>query len=133
MQTKMFVFIGVPNSKSAPTIDELQDKLQLELSTNGKALQFSKKDKLLTSRYNDISYYISILTLKNELTDWLTMAKDFELSSDKSNLTEKTITDRYNKLRITKPTLYSETEYSIAITIFNTLRQFSGLEIISFQ
>lgn len=133
MHTKVFVFIGLPNSKSAPTTDELQDKLQLELSTNGKALQFSKKDKLLTSRYNDVSYYVSVLNSKNELKDWLKMAKDFELSSDKSSLTEKTINDRYNKLRITKPTLYSETEYSIAMTIFNTLKQCTCLEIISFQ
>lgn len=129
----MFVFIGVPKSLSAPTIDELQDKLQFELSTTDKTLQFSKSDRLLTARYNDISYYVSILTSKNELKDWLKMAKNFELSLDKSNLTDKTITDRYNKLRITKPTLYSETDYSIAMAIFNTLNQFTGLEIISFQ
>ena len=133
MQSKMFVFIGVPNSKSVPTTDELLDKLQLKLSNADKGLQFSKKDKLLISRFNDVSYYVSILNSKNELKDWLKMAKDFELSSDNSSLTTKAIAGRYDKLRITKPNLYSETDYAIAMTIYNTLDQFTGLDIISFQ
>lgn len=133
MQTKMFVFIGIPNSKTSPTTDELLDRLQLQLSTTGKSLQFTKKDKLLTARYNDVSYYISILDSKKELKDWLQMAKDFELSTDTTSLTGKTISDRYNKLRITKPHLYSENEYSNAETIFNAIKQFRELDIISFQ
>ncbi len=133
MQTKMFVFIGVPNSKPAPTTDELQDRLQLQFSTTDKSIQFTKKEKLLTSRYNDVSYYVSILDSKKELKYWLQMAKDFELSSDTTTLTEKAISDRYDKLRITRPNLYSESEYSIAETIFNAMKQFGQLDIISFQ
>ncbi len=120
----MFVFIGVPNSKPAPTTYELQDRLQFQFSTIDKSLQFNKKDKLLTARYNDVSYYVSILDSKKELKDWLQMAKDFELSSDTISLTEKTISGRYDKLRITKPNLYSESEYSIAETIFKAMKQF---------
>jgi hypothetical protein len=133
MQTKMFVFIGVPNMNPAPTTDELQDRLQFQFSTTNKSLQFTKKDKLLTARHNDVSYYVSILDSKRELKDWLQMAKDFELSSDTTSLTGKAISDRYDKLRITKPNLYSETEYSIAETIFNAMKQFGQLDIISFQ
>lgn len=59
------------------------------------------------------------------------MAKDFELSSDTTSLTEKKIFDRYNKLRITKPDLYSENEYSIAEIIFDTMSQFKQLDIIT--
>ena len=129
----MFVFIGVPNSKPAPTTDELQDRLKFHFSTTDKSLVFTKKDKLLTSRYNDVSYYVSILDSKKELKDWLQMAKDFELSSDTITLTEKTISDRYDKLRITKPNLYSENEYFIAEKIFNAMKQFGYLDIISFQ
>jgi len=128
----MFVFIGVPNLKSAPT-DELQDRLQSQFSIAAKSLQFTKKDKLLTFRYNDVSYYVSILESKKELKDWVQMAKDFELSSDTTSLTEKAIADRYNKLRITKPNLYSENEYSVAATIFDAMKQFGQLDIISFQ
>lgn len=133
MQTKIFVFIGVPNSKPVPTTDELQGRLQFQFLTTDKSIQFTKKDKLLTSRCNDVSYYVSILDSKKELKDWLRMAKDFELSSDTTSLTEKTISDRYDKLRITKPNLYSENEYSIAETIFNAMKQFGQLDIISFQ
>lgn len=129
----MFVFIGIPNSKSAPTTDELLDRLQFQFSTTDKPLRFTKKDKLLTSRYNDVSYYVSILDSKKELKDWLQMANDFELSSDTTSLTEKAISDRYDKLRITKPSLYSENEYSVAETIFNVMKQFGQLDIISFQ
>ena len=133
MQSKMFVFIGVPNSKPVPTTDELQDRLQLQFSTTDISLQFTKKDKLLTCRCNDVSYYVSILDSKKELKDWLQMAKDFELSPDTTSLTKKAISDRYDKLRITKPNLYSENEFSIAETIFNTMKQFAQLDIISFQ
>ena len=129
----MFVFIGVANSKPLPTTEELEDRLKLQFSTADTSLLFTKKDKLLTTRYNDVSYYISILDSKKELKDWLQMAKDFKLSADTTNLTEKTIADRYDRLRITKPGLYSETEYSIACTIFNAINQFKNLDIISFQ
>ena len=61
------------------------------------------------------------------------MAKDFELSSEMISLTEKAISDRYDKLRITKPNLYSENEYLIAETIFNAMKHFGQLDIISFQ
>src|SRR3569623_1776783 len=111
MQSKMFIFIGVPNSKPSPTTDELQDQLQSQFSTSDESLQFTRKGKLLTSRYNDVNYYISILKSKKELKDWLQMARNFELSSDITSLTEKTIVDRYDKLRIIKPGMYSETEY----------------------
>ncbi len=129
----MFVFIGVPNSKSSTTINDIEDRLQLEFSTSDKSLQFTKKDKLLTSRHNDVSYYISVLELKKELKDWAEMAKDFGLSSDLTSLTENSIAKRYDKLRITNPTLYSETEYSIAMTIFKIIGQFDSLDIVSFQ
>jgi hypothetical protein len=133
MQSKMFVFIGVPNSKPVPTTDELQDRLQFQFSTNDKSLRFTKKDKLLTCRHNDVSYYVSILDSKKELKDWLQLGEDFELCCDTTSLTEKAISDRYNKLRTTKPNLYSENEYSIAETIFNAMKQFGQLDIISFQ
>lgn len=78
----------------------------IRFGTTDKSLQFTKKDKLLTSRYNDVSYYISILDSKKELKDWLQMTNDFEPSPDTTNLTEKAISDRYDKLRITKPNLF---------------------------
>ena len=133
MQTKMFVFIGVTNSEPAPTINELLDRLQFRFSSTDISIQFTQKDKLLISRYSDVSYYVSILNSKKELKDWLQMAKDFELSSDTTSLTEKKIFDRYNKLRITKPDLYSENEYSIAEIIFDTMNQFKQVDIMSFQ
>lgn len=133
MQTKMFVFIGIPNSRPVPTTDELHDRLQLQFSTTDRPIQFTKEGKLLSSTHNEVGYYISILGSKKEFKDWLQMAKDFELSQDTTSLTEKEITARYNKLRITKPTLYSENEYSIAETIFKTMNHFTQLEIISFQ
>lgn len=133
MQTKMFVFIGVPNSKPAPTTVELHDRLLFQFLSTDKYLRFTKKDNLLTSRYNDVSYYVSILDSKKELKDWLQMANDFELSCDATYLTEKAISERYNKLKITKPNLYSENEYSIAETIFYAMKQFGQLDIISFE
>jgi hypothetical protein len=133
MQTKMFVFIGVPNSKASPTTAELHDQLNSQFATTDKSFQFTKKDKLLTSRYNDVSYYVSILDSKKDLKDWLQMAKDFELSSDITSLTETAIANRYDKLRITQPSLYSETEYTIAVIVFNAMKQFTSLDIISFQ
>jgi hypothetical protein len=129
----MFVFIGVTNSEPAPTINELLDRLQFRFSSADISIQFTQKDKLLISRYSDVSYYVSVLNSKKELKDWLQMAKDFELSSDTTSLTEKKIFDRYNKLRITKPDLYSENEYSIAEIIFDTMSQFKQVDIISFQ
>lgn len=133
MQTKMFVFIGVTNSRPAPTIDELHDRLQSRFSSTDQSIQFTGNGKLLTARYYDVGFYVSILDSKKELKDWLQMAKDFELSSATTSLTKEAILERYNKLRITKPHLYSENEYSIAETIFDVMSQFKQLEIISFQ
>ena len=133
MQTKMFVFIGVPNSKPVPTADELKDRLQLQFSITDKSIQFTKKDKLLSFMHNEVSYYVSLLDTKKELKDWLQLAKDFELSSDTTSLTEKIIFDRYDRLKIAKPNLYSENEYLIAETIYNAVKEFGQLDIISFQ
>jgi len=58
MQTKMFVFIGVPDSKLALTTEELKDRLELQFSTFNKSIQFTKKDKLLSLMYNEVSYYV---------------------------------------------------------------------------
>lgn len=64
MQTKMFVFIGVTNSEPAPTINELLDRLQFRFSSTDISIQFTQKDKLLTSRYSGVSYYVSVLNSK---------------------------------------------------------------------
>ena len=65
----MFVFIGVPNSKSSLTINEIEDRLKFEFCTNDKSISFAKEGELLTSKYDDVNYYVSILKSKGELND----------------------------------------------------------------
>ena len=133
MQTKMFVFVGIPRAKSFPTIGELQNRLESEFSSTGKSLQFTKKEQLLSARHNGVSYYVSILDSKKDLKHWIQMARDFEISSDLTSLIESRIDNRYNELRITKPGLYSEIEYSIVMIIFSTISKFESLDLMSFQ
>ena len=61
------------------------------------------------------------------------MATDFELSIDLTELDKDKIIKRYERLKISSPSLYDDLHYSLAETIFNEMSKFSKLSIYSFQ
>jgi hypothetical protein len=74
MQSPMFVFAGFQSS-SNDTLSILFERLNKIFSEKQIPVLLTKKDKLLTSRFEDASFYITILTTKMKLkigTKWLT-------------------------------------------------------------
>ena len=114
----MFVFAGLKRGEAIDSLPILLEKLNKIFSGQQLFLSFTRKDKLLTSRFGDVSFYISIFNDEKEVKDWYQMAKDFELTSkpnpiDNVNF-EKRLTDK--KLRL--PALYKDDHYLIAKTIY---------------
>src|SRR4051812_12341516 len=97
MQSRLFVFIGLPNGNSDADLNILQERLNKRFSEGNVLLQFSRKEELLTGRYEGVNFYISILKSKNELPDWFEMAKNFELTVNLSKVNKEELSNRYNK------------------------------------
>ena len=87
------------------------------------------KDKLLNARFENVSYYVSLIRDKNEIKDWTKMAKDFELDGNKQPVDEVEFLECNNRKKIKNPAFYSDQHYSIAETIFDSLNNFSEMEI----
>lgn len=96
MQSKMFVFIGFPHDYSVVNLDTELDKLNRKFSNNN-SLHFSRKDKLISADFDDVSFYISFPKSKTEISDWIQLAKDFELSIDLNATSMEALEKRYEE------------------------------------
>jgi len=95
-------------------------------------ISFTKKDELLTSRFDDVSFYVAFMKDKTELKDWLQMAKDFELTSKPNPIDSNGLEKRYHRKKKNSPDLYKEIHYSIGEIIFTEMNKFLPVEIYFF-
>ena len=133
MQSKLFVIIGLPNEKSNADLTILHERLNKRFLEGDFLLEVTKKEELLSARYEGVNFYISILNSKNELPDWFEMAKNFELTVNKSEVNEEELSKRYCHSITRHPNLYEVVHYTIGKEIFTEINSFSGVSIYSFQ
>jgi hypothetical protein len=97
MQSRLFVFIGLPQEKSEADLNILQERLNKRFSEGEFLLQFSKKEELLTARFQGVNFYVSILKSKKELPEWFEMAKNFELTVNVSAFNKEELSMSYDR------------------------------------
>lgn len=132
MQSKMFVFIGFPKEYSVINLDIELAKLNKRFSNNN-ALHFSRKDKLISAEFDDVSFYISFPQSKTEISAWIQLAIDFELSIDLNVTSREVLEKRYDESKKQFPMLYDDIHYSIAKDIFEEITKIPDLTVVSFQ
>jgi len=59
MQSKLFVFIGVFEKKSAVDLEILMERLQEKYTKKAIGIEFNRKGDLLLSNFNEVSFYIT--------------------------------------------------------------------------
>jgi len=132
MQSPMFVFIGLREQRSAGDTELLLTRLDQSFSVNQIPINFTRKDELLDSVYDNVSFYVAFMKDKTELKDWLQMAKDFELTSKPNPIGNQDLEKRYYQKKKNSPELYQEIHYSIGEIIFTEMNKFLPVEIYLF-
>ena len=133
MQSKLFLFVGVPDKNSDATLDKLEERLKAKVLPNGTVISFKRKDKLLSARLEDTSYYITVLSNNEDIKDYYKMAKDFELNYDKKPVNRQELINRYTILKSSSSNLYKDIHYNIALEIFDEMETLQNQVIYAFQ
>ena len=114
----MFVFAGLQVDKSDHDLVILMDRLHKSFAEEQLSVSFAKKDNLLISRFDDVSFYVSIFSKKKELKDWFQMAEDFELTAYPNPVSASDLEERLTQKKVQSPELYKDTHYLIARNVF---------------
>jgi hypothetical protein len=123
-RTKLFVFVGVPGKGC----DATTEKLDADLKAGDLELSFTLKGNLLTARASDVSYYITVLGIGEKMKDYYDMARNFNISPNKTPVTSLSFPDRFNKLK----EFYSIVEFEHAMKILMIMEKYINLEIYCF-
>ena len=121
MQSLMFVFAGFQSDKSTDSMPILLDRLNKAFSEQQLSISLVRKDKLVTARFEDVSFYISIFNDANEVKDWYQMAKDFELTTKPNPIDNDDFKKRLIKKQLQQPGFYKDVHYLIGRTIYTEL------------
>jgi len=125
----MFVFAALSEETQGNNIDTLADHLKQAFTIQNLPILFTNKDNLLTSRHENVSFYVAIINDKSELKDWIQMAKDFELTIKPNPISIIELTNRFQFKKSKFPNLYSNEHYGIGETIFKIVKELSPGEI----
>jgi hypothetical protein len=101
----------------------LLERLHKSLSEQQVSVSFTKKDKLLTSKFEDVSFYISIFSEENEVKDWYQIANDFELTTKPNPIKNDDFDNRVKQKKIKSPELYKDVHYLIGWTIYSEMQK----------
>jgi hypothetical protein len=133
MQTPMFVFSDLRKKWVSEDIEFLLIKLQQSFAVKEISIDFTRKDNLLSSRFDGVSYYVAYMKDRSELKDWRQMAKDFELTSKPNPIDKKGLETRYQAKKMSSPGLYKEIHYFIGEIIFEEMNKVPPVEIYFYQ
>lgn len=131
MQSPMFVFAGL-HREPIENLTILLVNLNKIFVEQQLSLSFTRKDKLLTSRYEDVSFYISIFDDEKEVKDWYQMAKDFELTQKPNPLNNDDFMSRLKQKKTQSPQLYEDVHYLIGKIIYSEMNKLAPLKIYFF-
>lgn len=132
MQTPMFVFAGLRDQRSTGDTKLLLERLEQRFADQQIPISFTRKDELLTSEFEDVSFYVAFLKREKELKDWFQMAEDFELTATPNPIDEDGLNSRNKQKKLDSPTIYTDTHYTIGKAIFAEMNKFSPITIYLF-
>jgi len=117
----MFVFAGFQVDKAKDSLSTLIEALHKTFLEKQLSVSFTKKDKLLTLRFEDVNFYISIFSDEKEVKDWYQMAKDFELTTKPNPIDTTEFENRLRKKQLRQPGLYKEGDYVLGRVIYTEI------------
>src|SRR5688572_16170636 len=123
MQSLMFVFAGFQSDKSSDGLAILFERLNRTFSEQQMSVSFTRKDKLLTARFEGANFYVSVFNDENELKDWYQMAKDFELTTKPNPIDNNDFEKRLMKKQLQLPMLYKHDHYLVGRTIYTEIER----------
>lgn len=133
MQIALFVFAGLTGKNSNASLTVLKERLEKRFSEIGISNQFIIKEQLLSSRFDEVSFYVSFLNNKDELKDWFQMAKDAELKFEKTPIDKVGLIKRYSKLEKSPFYVYKKIHFSLGLIIIEEMEKFTDVTIYAFQ
>jgi len=122
LQTPLFILLGYSSNKEVEYLSILHDKLNERLKKIIPTLLIYRKYDLLTIRYENASIYISIIYAKEEMSSWIKLAQDFQISIDLTELNDSLLEQRLNLKRNDFPNDYMEIHYILVRNIFELMR-----------
>jgi len=128
----MFVFIGLPDKNEVDHFPDLQSRLNESLNNVVPGLSAVRKEHLFTVRHDNATIYAALMKTETEMKDWRKMAKDFELTIDRNELSSVSLDERLTKIRKAFPDLYKEVHYDIARATFDAMDGLSNLKTYAF-
>jgi hypothetical protein len=132
MKVNMFVFLGISDSTTPEYSELFLEKLKSDLQRDNVSFSYTLNNNLLTLTIENFRYYVGFTNNKTELKDWLQMAKDFELDSDKKLSHLDSIV---NPGIIKKYIGFSDRDKryaAIAPYIIKRMKEIDGIDIYSF-
>jgi hypothetical protein len=132
MRAPMFVFVGLPDKKEIDYVPDLQSRLNESLNNVVPGLSAVRKEHLFIVRHDNATIYAAVMMSETEMKDWTKMAKDFELTIDRSELSSTSLEARLAKIKKAFPKLYKEVHYDIARVTFDAMKGLSNLKIYAF-
>ena len=132
MQSPMFVFAGLQNKKSDDDLLILFERLNNIFLEQQLQVSFTRKDKLLISRFKNVSFYVSLFNVEREVKDWFQMAKDFELSAMPNPVSRNDFEKRFEEKKLHFPELYKDADYLVGETIFKEMSKLDLSKIYFF-
>lgn len=132
MQTPILVFAAYNKDGADESLFLLSKMLKDIFEKQNIDISFNKKDQLIDSRYDDVSFYISIFDNETEIKEWYQMAKNFELTLNKSPLEGDEFEQRILSKKLTNPNIYQNIHYSIGRLIYDQLTKLNLTKIYFF-
>lgn len=132
MRVPIFVFVGLPDKNEVDHLPELQLRLDKRLDKIVRGLTAAHKEHLLTVRHGNATVYAALMKSEAEMKDWTKMAKDFELTTDRNELSGAALGARLNNIKMAFPTLYKDVHYEIAKATFDVMEGLPNTHIYGF-
>lgn len=133
MQSKLFVFVGLPIENPETELQVLMETLNKKFTDQNIPITFSQKAALLTGRIYETAFHITFIKTKNEIRDYYEMADNFNMSFDRKAVSSKELAKRYSLLEASSRNLYQPIHYAIGLAIINEIEKLSGISIYAFQ
>lgn len=130
-QSRLFVFAGISDDMAAQHLSLLLADLNTVFSAREMLVKFTLKDKLLTARFDDVSFYVSIFSDEKEVDDFYEMAENFLLTTNPNPVDNVAFEARLALKRVAHPRLYNDAQYQVAGLIFGEIRKV-GIKSIYF-
>lgn len=133
MQSKVFVFVGVPVDNPIEDLRLLMEKLNKKFNEQNIPLILKCREALLTGIMEEASFYVTLLRSRTEIKDYYEMAENFELRFEKKAVSGAELSERYSQLEKLRHNIYLPLHYAAGLMIAEEMEKINGIIIYAFQ